>query len=342
MKRGIIFATAVLGMSFALPAGGTYKTGENRAAPANREVIQFQRTIDSTAIQDFSKPRGFWKKLVTWIAGPAEIETLGRPYALTEDNLGRLLVADPERRVVHILDFERRRYTALTGSKKEKLLSPVGVAVDGRNNIYVSDSARGRIYIFDKKGKFRRTLSSNREGGRFLRPTGIALDAKRNLLYVTDTLRHQVLVLTTEGKLIRAIGRRGQGPAEFNFPTAVAIGQDGLYVLDAMNFRVQILTSEGEFVRQLGQQGNQTGTLFRPKGIALDSQGNLYVVDALFESVQVFDSQGQLLTYFGSGGVGEGKFSLPSGIYIAPRDQIFVADSLNRRVQVFRLKRKEP
>lgn len=341
MKRGFIFAAAVLGMSFVFPAGGTDNAGENRAALANRDVIRFERTIDSTAIQEFSKPRGFWRKLVTWIAGPAERESMGRPFALTEDSLGRLLVADPERRLVHILDFERRRYNALAGSKQEGFLSPVGVAVDGQDNVYVSDSVRARIYVFDKKGKFLRFIGNGRDGVSFERPTGIALDAKARVLYVADTLRHEVLVLTTDGKLLRTIGRRGAGPAEFNFPTAVALGPKRLYVLDAMNFRVQIFNLDGEFVRHFGRMGNQTGTLFRPKGIAVDSAGNLYIVDALFEAVQVFSPQGQLLYYFGSSGDKESSFSLPSGIYIAPRDQIFVADSLNRRVQVFRYRPQE-
>jgi DNA-binding beta-propeller fold protein YncE len=103
-----------------------------------------------------------------------------------------------------------------------------------------------------------------------------------------------------------------------------------------------VLTGEGDFLRSFGQLGYQSGTLSRPKGIALDSDGNVYVVDALFETVQVFDSEGRLLYYFDSTGSEEENFVLPSGIYIGPRDRIYVADSYNQRVQVFRYRPVRP
>jgi len=142
--------------------------------------------------------------------------------------------------------------------------------------------------------------------------------------------------------VLQTIGRRGTGPGEFNYPTALTLSRGQLYVVDAMNFRIQALTPDGQFVRSFGQLGNRTGTMNRPKGIAADSDGHLYVVDALFETVQVFDPEGRLLYYFGATGRGPGEFVLPAGIYIGPRDTIYVADSYNRRVQVFRYRRVRP
>jgi sugar lactone lactonase YvrE len=76
--------------------------------------------------------------------------------------------------------------------------------------------------------------------------------------------------------------------------------------------------------------------MFRPKGIALDSEGHLYVVDGLWGKVQVFDQEGHLLYYFGNQGTDKGEFQLPSGLFIDRDDRIFVVDSYNRRVQVYR------
>jgi DNA-binding beta-propeller fold protein YncE len=152
-------------------------------------------------------------------------------------------------------------------------------------------------------------------------------------------LRHQVLVFGLDGSLIRVIGKRGTGPVEFNFPTALTLSKGKIYVVDAMNFRIQAVTPEGEFAGAFGQLGDQTGTLNRPKGIAADTEGNLYVVDAVFETVQVFDPKGQLLYYFGSTGTKPGQFQVPTGISIDDRNIIYIADSLNRRVQVFRYRR---
>ncbi len=102
-----------------------------------------------------------------------------------------------------------------------------------------------------------------------------------------------------------------------------------------MNFRVQVLDRSGKFEYAVGQIGDQSGAMFRPKGIGFDSEGNLYVVDGLWGTVQAFNRQGELLYYFGNRGTAPGEFQLPAGLTIDGNDRIFVVDSFNRRVQVF-------
>lgn len=322
-------------------AAATTAMGESPSGEI-RGAIDFVRVIDNRQLADYSKPRSFWKKLLEWVAGPADRPVMLRPYALTQDSQGRLLIADPGLGMVHILDFERRRYDAIHKANREELLSPVGVATDREDNIYVTDSVRARIYVFDKKGKYKREFGDPRSGLTLQRPTGIGLDAATGRLYLTDTLRHQVLVLDLKGRLLRTIGQRGNGPGEFNYPTGVTVVFGMLYVVDAMNFRIQLLTPNGEYLGAFGSLGNRGGTLNRPKGIGVDGDGHIYVVDALFETVQVFDRQGRLLDYFGETGSANGEFVLPSGIYVDPRNRIFVADSYNQRIQEFRYRRLNP
>jgi DNA-binding beta-propeller fold protein YncE len=135
---------------------------------------------------------------------------------------------------------------------------------------------------------------------------------------------------------METIGHRGTGEAEFNLPTELLVHDKNLFVVDAMNFRVQALDRSGEFRTSIGRLGDGLGTMFRPKGIALDSEGHLYVVDGLWGRVQVFNQGGQLLYYFGNQGTEKGEFQLPSGLFIDREDRVFVVDSFNRRVQVFR------
>jgi sugar lactone lactonase YvrE len=278
--------------------------------------------------------------MINLVAGPPEDKPeIVRPYSTTHDSTGRLLVADPGQHGVHIYDFEKRKYQFLKGPRGREFASPIDVACDRNDNIYVSDSVRAQIYVFDVRGRFLRTIGGPTADSRLQRPTGMVLDAASRRLYITDTLRHQVVVFGLDGTLIRAIGKRGAGPGEFNFPTALTLSAGRLYVVDAMNFRIQSFTPEGQFLGSFGRLGNQTGTLNRPKGIAADTEGHLYVVHALFETVQVFDPDGQLLYYFGSSGAKPGQFQLPAGISIDDRNTIYIADSLNRRVQVFRYRR---
>jgi DNA-binding beta-propeller fold protein YncE len=301
-----------------------------------RGRVEYLRTIPS--VHEFTKPRSIFARLVNFVAGPPEdVPEIVRPYSVTHDSIGRLLIADPGQRGVHIYDFEKHKYQFLKGPKNQLLKSPIDVVCDDRDNIYVSDSERARIFVFDSKARFVRTIGAAAGESRLIRPTGMAMDRASARLYVTDTLRHQVMVFTLNGTLLRSIGGRGTGPGEFNYPTALTLSGGKIFVVDAMNFRVQTLTADGKFVSSFGVHGDQTGTLNRPKGIAADTSGNIYLVDALFDIVQVFDPAGRLLYYFGSGGAQPGQFHLPSGISIDDRNIIYVADSLNRRVEVFRL-----
>jgi DNA-binding beta-propeller fold protein YncE len=310
------------------------------AGPA-RGSVEYVRTIPS--VREFTKSHSIFVRVFDWLVGPGDGKPeILRPFATTRDSLGRLFVADPGQHGVHVYDFEKHKYMFLRGARRNEMISPLDLACDSADNLYVTDSVRARIFVFDSKGKLRRTIGGGAgQEPQFQRPTGMAMDRRAQRLYVADTLRHQVVVLGFDGKQTAVIGKRGIGPGEFNFPVSLTLASDKLYVVDSMNFRIQSFTTDGKFVTTFGQMGNQTGTLNRPKGVAVDTDGDIYVVDALFETVQIFNPQGQLLYYFGSSGTNSGQFQLPSGISIDDRNMIYVADSYNRRVQVFRYRRLE-
>jgi len=142
-------------------------------------------------------------------------------------------------------------------------------------------------------------------------------------------------VLDQNGQTLRTLGQRGSENGQFNFPTEVIVKSGTLAVVDAMNFRVQTFDRKGVFQDAIGDPGDSSGALFRPKGIALDSEGHIYLVDGFRNAVQVFDRQGQLLYEFGGRGTKLGQFQLPAGLFIDHNDRVYVVDSYNRRVQVF-------
>ncbi len=286
--------------------------------------------------KELNPKRSFWKRALDFVAGPPDYGRLIRPYGITTDSRGRIIVSDPGAMAVHIFDFEKKKYRRLQRGKGQDILSPIGVATDAQDNIYVTDSRSGRIFVFDAEGKFRRFIGSiAKNEGFFKRATGIAIDKQQGELFVADTLRDKIFVMDLQGHVLREFGRPGSGPGEFNFPTELVLQGSELLIVDAMNFRVQILDRQGRFLGQFGERGADMGTLFRPKGIAVDSEGDIYLVDALLEAVQVFGRNGTLLYTFGKTGGGPGEMQLPSGLWINASDRIYVADSYNQRVQIF-------
>lgn len=299
--------------------------------------LSYERTFSS---QFEVKPkRGFWSRIVDVVAGEPDYHSLVRPYSVVTDSRGRVIVTDPGALGVHVFDFTAKKYKFLTRAEemKDPMIAPQCVAVDAQDNIYVTDSEVGKIFVFDANGKYQRAIGSLKGGeGYFKRPTGIAVDSQAQRIYVTDTLRNRIFILDMQGSVLETIGKNGQGEAEFNYPTELRLEGDNLLVVDAMNFRVQVLDRAGKFRFAVGGIGDSSGTMFRPKGVAMDSEGDLYVVDGMWGMVQVFNHQGELLYYFGSRGTQAGEFQLPAGLSIDRQDRIFVVDSFNHRVQVYR------
>lgn len=299
--------------------------------------LSFERVLGSE--RDIRGKPGFWKKLVDVVAGEPEYKRMVRPYGVAVDSHGRVIVTDPGMAGIHIFDTEQHKYKFVErrGKSKDAMLEPQCIAIDGDDNIYVTDSRAGKIFVFEPGGKYKGVLGSLKGGeGYFKRPTGIAIDRETKQIYVTDTLRDKVFILDPNGSVLKGIGQHGEKNGEFNLPTELLIKNGILAVVDAMNFRVQTFDRNGNFQSAIGNLGDSEEALFRPKGIGLDSENHIYLVEGLWGTVQVFDREGQLLYFFGKRGKKLGEFQLPTGLFIDQNDRVYVVDSYNRRIQVFR------
>ncbi len=298
--------------------------------PPDLPRIRYVTTIAQP--KDIGAGSSWFERAASVLLGRRRQPRLMRPRAMVIDRTGRLLIADPDQRMVHVVDVARRKYSYL---EPAPFASPVGLAVSATNEIYVADSARRRVFVYGPDGKRRNALGVAKGEAIFVRPTGVAVGSGGRV-YVVDTAACTVTTMTGDGTVMGVIGRRGTGEGEFNYPTDIAAGRDGrLYVVDSMNARVQVFDAGGRFVRQFGRRGNGTGDIDKPKGVALDSDGHVYVAEALHDVVQIFDADGRLLLVVGGSGSRPGEFSLPSSVYVDAADRLYVADALNARVQVF-------
>jgi len=299
-------------------------------------TLTYQRSLGSD--RDVRGKPGLFTKVFDFVVGAPDFHFLVRPYSVVEDSRGRVIVTDPGAQGVHIFDIAQQKYKFIERSDKSKdpMLAPQCVAVDDKDNIYVTDSEAGKIFVFNSDGKYQHALGSLKGGeGFFKRPTGIAVDSAGQRIYVTDTLRDKIYVLDMSGSVLQTIGQSGDKDGEFHYPTELHLAGNNLLVVDAMNFRVQVLDRSGQFQYKIGSIGDDPGAMFRPKGVGIDSEGHVYVVEGSLGMVEVFDSEGRLLYYFGQEGSGLGDFRLPSGLFIDRDDRVFVVDSYNHRVEMF-------
>jgi DNA-binding beta-propeller fold protein YncE len=274
------------------------------------------------------------------LLGPKKLpDSLQQPMGVAPSRNGkRLYVTDYAKPGVLVFDFEARRVSPL-GGETNGFQSPLGIAVDEKDNVYVVDSIPKLIRVFDPSGKFLRNITHDN----LERPTGIAVDPVRRRIYVADSAfrrsdNHVIRIFDMDGNYLKAFGGQGGEEGKFFFPTYLALDDKGnLYVTDTMNARVQIFDAEGRYQKSFGLRGNAFGMFDKPKGVALDTFGNVYVVDSAWSNVQIFNQRGEVLLFFGGRGRFPGLLFNPTGIAIDKDNRIYVADAFNGRIGIYQL-----
>jgi sugar lactone lactonase YvrE len=163
---------------------------------------------------------------------------------------------------------------------------PHGIFVDRDDNVWVSDG-RGKngkghtVMKFSPEGKLLMTLGKPGVAGdgpdTFNAPSDI-LVAPNGDIFVADghggDTNARIVKLTKDGKFIKAWGKKGSGPAEFDAPHGLAMDSAGrLFVADRGNSRIQIFDQNGKFLEEWRHFG-------RPSGVFINKKDVIYVADS--------------------------------------------------------------
>ncbi|HDL17456.1 MAG TPA: 6-bladed beta-propeller, partial [Bacteroidetes bacterium] len=99
-------------------------------------------------------------------------------------------------------------------AEEEYLFSWVkDIATDRNGNIYACDSRENRIQVYDKSGKYIRTMGRKGKGpGELLRPMAIVVD-DRGKIYVQDDLNKRVSIFKNNGKFYKSFNYKYFGIA---------------------------------------------------------------------------------------------------------------------------------
>jgi DNA-binding beta-propeller fold protein YncE len=319
-----------------------------KQVPPNIELHRHEQTVE-----DFQPPEHavnvakghsaigeLRDSVVSFVYGANPV--LVSPESVTTDSHHRVIVSDAGAHAVHVIAPNAKHSFQIVGGPGRRLQSPRGVAVDGDDNIYVSDSERGEILVYDSEGEFVRTIGTYGDEGIFESPSGIAIDGKAGTLYVVDPPRHTLFILDLKGYVQASIGPKVNGfstrtgssePGGFQYPQSVLVHNDELVVVDST--RVHILTLQGKFLKEFKIANSADWRAGLVPGLFMDAENHIYVSDPGSGTVREYNHDGKLLGAFGRPGVGMGEFIAPSGMWTDSTGRVYIADA--HRIQIFQL-----
>jgi hypothetical protein len=107
----------------------------------------------------------------------------------------------------------------------------------------VAGSARGQEVITKEEVTFGKWTAFSEVGS-------IALDSRNNV-YVLDNRACDIKVFDGQGNLLRAIGKKGQGPGELFVPVSMEINRkDEIIVYCLGNHRISLFHTDGKLIRE--------------------------------------------------------------------------------------------
>ncbi len=236
---------------------------------------------------------------------------------------------------------------------------PRGIAVDGAGNLYVADTNSCTIrkittdgLVTTLAGLAGQSGSANGIGSaaRFNHPVGIAVRSDGGIVYVADTDNHTIRQIIVESgevtKIAGAVGSPGNseglgsGPARFNAPMGLVLGDGVLWVADSNNKSIRKVSLESGF-----QVSTVPANLDRLISIAKYPGGSFIVPVS-----EMVATQGRIRKVTEAGGVtffagrasnagltnatgSAARFSAPDSVCVDSNGNVLVADFGNGAVR---------
>jgi sugar lactone lactonase YvrE len=315
--------------------------------------------------------------------GSAKVLTLGvtfnRPLGLAVGGDGAVYVSDSGSHTIRKVtgDLGNPTVSLLAGTDGTsgesdgngagaRFAKPAGLAIDGSNNLYVTDmegmtvrkvTPAGEVSTLAGKAFTFGHADGNGLNVQFNDPAAVAFDATTGNLLVADSANAAIRRIdpganttTLAGAVAHAGGTDGQGrAARFTGPSGLAVDPQGnLYVADTYSHTIRKVTPAGEVSTLAGNAGHsglsdQTGTsalFYNPTSVAVDASGCVLVADKLNHVIRKITPGGVVSTFAGSGLAGSAdgtgtaaSFKTPTGVALDKAGNLYVADTGNHTIR---------
>ncbi len=201
------------------------------------------------------------------------------------------------------------------------------VADPHTGEIFVCDSLRSRVVIFDEKGRFRYQIPG---GSAFQAPIDLAVDSQ-GYLFVLGQVSAEITMLDFDGRLIRRMPLAGL-PEDAENPryTSIAISSNDerLFLMDSVNHRLWITDRDGAI------RGSVDMTTGRPEEQIkqlryghVDVYGDTVLIPIPTDGlVHLFDLEGRARGTIGTPGTAECQTMFPVAAALDDEGKVIILD----------------
>jgi len=178
------------------------------------------------------------------------------------------------------------------------LNGPRCLAMDSKNNVYITDEKEHRIAKFDYKGTFIKYLGRRGQGpGDLSVPLFLHID-KDDILIVGETGNMRFQLLDAEGTYLSSIKMykgfhswtTGENGEIYTIPSYSPAGKS----------LIEVINRQGDLIREFGEplKFKYSGSIYNMAEIARSKDGRLYVAFRHMDIIRKYDQQGNLLKEF--------------------------------------------
>lgn len=216
------------------------------------------------------------------------------------------------------------------GTQDDPFSSPIGVTVSNSGNIFVADSGKNRIRLFDREWRLIKNIGRfGKQVGQLGYPVGVAVSSEGDI-FVSEVTNNRIQVFSSDGISQRMFP---QNPVDLKGPTAMAIDKnDRLLVFDRGDKFVKVFNNHGKLLFKFGGIGSTPGRFSFVMGIAVTPNGSIVVSDSGNRRIQLFDKRGKFQTEFRGGLKELPQFGVPRGVAALSDNKFVVADALAHKV----------
>ena len=317
--------------------------------------------------------------------GPAIYAQFAYAAGIAVDGLGNIFVADNGNNRIRRIDAITGIITTVAGDADHAFISgdgvpatsaslwhPFGVAVDGLGDLYIADTANGRVRRVDVTTGLISTVvgsgngQSAGDGGPATAaivssPYGVVFDAAGNL-FVSEEYGHRVRRVAAATGVITTYAGTGTGgfagdngpatTAQLQNPQGIALDPAGnLYIADYGNHRIRRVDATTHMISTVagtdasgfaGDGGEAKAASISAYSVAVDNAGDIFIADADNQRIREVNAGGVISTAAGTGSRGfsgdggaatAAPFMQPTSIALDAAGDIVIAELGNARVR---------